>query len=406
MTRVGYVGLGAMGRALARHLVQPFNVVVWDVAPSAVERLVAEGAAPASSLEALASDCDVVILCLPTSSIVQQVLFGEGGLASHLAPGTLVIDQTSGVPEQTRAIASRLAETGVALIDAPVAGGVPSAIAGQITIMASGPADAFERARPVLLAISPKLFLCGPEVGAGQATKAINNLINTGYRMATLELLGLACRMGHSAAALTDAFNAGGARSFVTQRLLPAVVDGRSSADFALGLMCKDVNQAADLALATGASMPVCDAARALMNIAHALLGPDSRLDDLVPLMERMTGAAYRAYQPAAIDQVVDVGVFVTAMEAANRAVMIECIDLARRAGLTRDAFGPVIGAGSGASAQGDRLLSGAECDGGPFVEALDELSRIAGRLGVPLPMTSQIRAAHIDGTASKGTTS
>lgn len=398
--RVGYVGLGAMGRELARHLAGSYALVVWDLNPDAIADIAAKGATAARSLAEIGA-CNVIILCLPKSANVEQALFGTGGLAEHLAPGTVVIDQTSGVPSATAKFAERLAARGVAMIDAPVAGGVPSAIAGQITIMASGPSEAFARIRPVLAAISPKLFHCGETVGAGQALKAVNNLINTGYRMATLELLGLACRMGFPAAATTDAMNAGASRSFVTQRLLPSIVAGASSADFALGLMVKDVNQAAELAIGPNVVMPVSDAARSLMNTALNLLGQDSRLDDLVPFMERATAASFTASPKAGSALATDatMALLVTAMAAGNRAIMRENIALATGAGLAVTGFAPVINAGSGSSVQAEQLFAGEQGDAmsdRDALVALNELSRIAASLGVPLTITSQIRAHYL----------
>ncbi|GAB7551200.1 hypothetical protein NRB_06970 [Novosphingobium sp. 11B] len=396
--KVGYIGLGAMGRALARHLAGPYDLLVWDLNPAAIADLEDLGATGARSLAEMGQQCEVVILCLPKSSNVEQALFGDGGIAKHLSRGSVVVDQTSGIPATTREFADRLAERGIGLIDAPVAGGVPSAIAGQITIMASGPKPAFDKTQEILGTISSKVFHCSERVGDGQATKAINNLINTGYRMTSLELLGLARRMGCSAAAVTEACNAGHARSFVTQRLLPAIVEGRSSADFALGLMVKDVNQAADFALATHVPMPISDAARSLMNVALALLGQESRLDDLVPFMERVTGADF-AGQPGEEETQVGEGLRLVelAMAASNRAIMLENLKLAKAAGLDMDGFAPVIASGSGASAQGDLLFSPASeapLDGA--LEALDAVSRKGAELGVPLTMTNQIRAHYL----------
>lgn len=396
--KVGYIGLGAMGRALARHLAGPYDLLVWDLNPAAIMELESVGAIGAASLAEMGEQCEAVILCLPKSSNVEQALFGESGIADHLARGSVVVDQTSGIPDTTRKFAERLAQRGVSLIDAPVAGGVPSAVAGQITIMASGPTPAFEQVQHVLATISSKVFHCSERVGDGQASKAINNLINTGYRMASLELLGLARHMGCSAAALTERFNGGPARSFVTQRLLPAIVEGRSSADFALGLMVKDVNQAADFALATHVPMPISDAARGLMNLALRLLGPDSRLDDLVPFMERATGADFRGTPISDKSESTEsIGLIELAMAAANRAIMLESIELVRAAGLDLKGFAPVIAAGSGASVQADILFaetSSAALDG--QLDALDAVSRTGAQLGVALTVINQVRAHYL----------
>lgn len=397
---VGYVGLGAMGRVLAGHLVTGHDLLVWDLNPRAIADFAARGAGAAASLRDMGERCDIVLLCLPKSANVEAALFGEGGLAEALPPGAIVIDQTSGVPAESRRFASALAARGIAFIDAPVAGGVPSAIAGQITIMASGPQAAFDKALPVLGAISPKVYHCSAQVGDGQAMKAINNLVNAAYRVATLEILAVGCRLGLSPAAITDALNAGAGRSFVTQRLLPAVVEQRSSADFALALMVKDLNQAAQLGIATATPMPISDTARGVMNGALNLLGADARLDDIVPFMEKLTATAFVDSGQGPADPARAMVLVTGAAAACNRAIMLENIALAERAGLDLARIAPVVAAGSASSAQAERLFAaraGAGDDRAvPSIEDLTAFTTMAAELGVPLPMTNQVRAHYL----------
>ena len=156
--------------------------------------LVALGANAAHSPAELARACDVILLCLPRSSDVQEAIFGPGGLAEGFAPGKLVIDQTSGVPAVTNAIAEKFAALGVAMLDAPVSGGIPAAQSGTVTIIASGPAAAWTTAEPVLKAMTQKVFHCSGRPGDGQALKLVNNAIGAGYRLATLELVALGDR--------------------------------------------------------------------------------------------------------------------------------------------------------------------------------------------------------------------
>jgi 3-hydroxyisobutyrate dehydrogenase len=146
--QIGYIGLGAMGSALAGRLLAAHTLGVWDINGSAVGAFEQRGAVAAPTAADLARRSDVVLLCLPRSSDVRQVLFGTGGLAEGLGAGKLVIDQTSGVPSETRQIAQQLAGLGVATTDAPVSGGVAGAAGGTISILASGPDDAYEQALP------------------------------------------------------------------------------------------------------------------------------------------------------------------------------------------------------------------------------------------------------------------
>src|SRR6516164_2019848 len=137
--RIGYIGLGAMGGALARHLVGTFPLSVFDLNQAAVESFVALGATRAATPAELARASDVILLCLPRSSDVQAVLFGPNGVAEGLSAGKIVVDQTSGVPSETRGFARQLEEMDVSLFDAPVSGAMATAIAGTISIIASGP---------------------------------------------------------------------------------------------------------------------------------------------------------------------------------------------------------------------------------------------------------------------------
>lgn len=403
--KVGYVGLGAMGRALAGHLVKDHELIVWDLNPVAIDDFVARGAQAASSLADMGARCDVVILCLPKSANVHQALFGAGGLAENLAPGSVVVDQTSGVPGDTKVFAAALAERDIALIDAPVAGGVPSAIAGQITIMASGADAAFDRVRPVLESISPKVYRCSAQVGDGQAVKAINNMINAGYRMATLEMIAVGRKLGLDAASMTDALNSGTGRSFITYRLLPAVVEERSSTDFALTLMVKDLNQAADLGIATGAPMPISDAARGMMNMALNLLGDDARLDDIVAFVETLTktklaGAALPLDGTDDISTADALAMVTTAVALSNRVIMLENAGLASRAGLSAADFAPVITNGSATSREAELLFAKPlgldDADDRTLATSLAALTRlvkIGAAKGVPMVMANQVRA-------------
>lgn len=281
---------------------------------------------------------------------------------------------------------------------------MPSANAGQITIMASGPDAAFQHVRAILERISPKVFHCSARVGDGQAVKAINNLVNSGYRVSLLELLAIGRRCGLSAAAITKALNAGPGRSFVSGRLLPAIVERRASADFALGLMVKDLNQAAELAVSARIPMPLSDAARSFMNIALNLTGPEARLDDIVQFMERLTGTVFAEEGPVEPLAQADALDLVTGAAAAcNRIVVLENILLARRLGLDLAAIAPVIAAGSAASAQAEMAFA-ALAGTGPRVtdaveaelQVLTRTADLAAKLGIPALTVNQARSAYL----------
>ncbi|RZL88922.1 MAG: NAD(P)-dependent oxidoreductase [Variovorax sp.] len=287
---IGYIGLGAMGSALARRLLASYRLHVWDLNHQAAARFEAEGAVVAPTAADVARACKVILLCLPRSADVERLVFGAGGLLEGLSPGTVIIDQTSGIPEETRAISRRLEPHGVSMVDAPVAGGVAAAEAGRITMMLSGPALVCEQVLPVLQAISPTVVRCGARLGDGQAFKAVNNLMNAACRLATLEAVAMGRKMGLSLAAMTEAINQSTGRSRISLVALPALLEGRPSSDFALPLMVKDVDQAIALGASAGAPLPIGSLTRSLLQMGVNLIGPSARLEDMIGLIESMAG--------------------------------------------------------------------------------------------------------------------
>lgn len=397
---IGYVGLGAMGRELAARLINQHDLLVYDLDNEAIVRLEKEGATGAASLAAMGEQCDVVVLCLPKSGNVERALFDERGLASTLKPGSVVIDQTSGQPGQTRSFAERLAARGIAMVDAPVSGGVPLARAGSVTIMASGPDEDFAKARPILDAISSNVFHCGGPVGSGQALKAINNTVNSANRLATLEVAAIGRRLGLSLADMTEAFNSGPAKNFISEKMLVAMCEGKASTDFALALMVKDLDQGFDLAASHAASMPVCEAARAMLCAALKLTGEDARLEDVIPFMERLTGTSYVGETASRADEVglssrAAMALVSAALAACTRMAFAENLALAEKLGMEAERMAPAILSGSARSASAERLLAG---ENDPLVtddmvESLSRLARIGSRFGIPMLMTNQVRS-------------
>lgn len=288
--RVGYIGLGAMGGALARHLVGKHALTVLDLNSAVVASFEALGARAASCSREVGRHSDVVLLCLPRSADVARVLFGPDGLAEGLSPGAVVIDQTSGIPDETRGFARRLAERGVSMIDAPVSGAMAMAIAGTVSIIASGPRDVYEKVESILKAISPNVFHCGDRVGNGQTMKAVNNMMNAGCRLATLESVAMGRKFGLSLEAMTDALNHTTARNFTTQGMLVAIAEGRQSTKFSLALQVKDENQALSMGMAHDVPMPMSDIVRGLLQIGLNTLGEHAQLEEMIRVIESMGG--------------------------------------------------------------------------------------------------------------------
>ena len=352
--RVGYLGLGAMGGALSSHLAKAFDLTVFDRNPQAMRALVALGAKAARSSADLARSCDVIFLCLPRTSDVQDALFGEGGLAAKLRPGALVIDQTSGVPSLTNAIAKKLAAAGVAMLDAPVSGGIPAAQSGNVTIIVSGPDDAWAGAERLLRAMSQKVFRCGDRVGDAQALKLVNNAIGAGYRIATLELVALGRKLGLRLSVIVAALNAGPGANFTTRNMLAGLVVGRSTTNFALSLMVKDLNEALALGSNAATPMPMTAGARGLMQIGLNLRGKDARLEDVIPLTEQLADIKFKdleASSPSLLTHDLNEAELITLLQraaiACNAVAVFECVAMGRNFGLRMDEMARILNVGS-----------------------------------------------------------
>lgn len=291
--RIGYIGLGAMGGALARHLIGKFPLSVFDLNQKAVDSFVELGATAASTPAELARNSDVILLCLPRSSDVHAVLFGANGVTEGLSADKIVVDQTSGVPAETREFARQLEEMEVALFDAPVSGAMATAIAGTISIIASGPQAAFQKALPVLQAISPNVFHCGERIGNGQTMKTVNNMMNVSCRLATLEVVAMGRKLGLPLEVMTEAINATTARNYTSQGMLPAIAEGRQSTKFWLALQVKDIHQAITLAAEQKVPMPIGGTARSILQIGLNSLGKDAQLEQMIGVIESMAGTKF-----------------------------------------------------------------------------------------------------------------
>ena len=245
---------------------------------------------------ALARAADIVITMLPTGAIVRDALLGAGGIARSLARGAVVVDMSSSDPNGTRELGRGLAELGVALVDAPVSGGVPRAEAGTLAIMIGGEDEAaIARVRPVLETMGAKLFRTGP-LGSGHAMKALNNYVAAAAFAATSEALLVGKRFGLEPAVMVEVMNASSGRSFNTDIVFPDhVVGGKFAAGFALGLMAKDVGIAAGLAREIGVDVAALPADERALERRARRTRRDGRLHGGVQALggpRRVTAAA------------------------------------------------------------------------------------------------------------------
>lgn len=273
-TRVAFVGLGKMGLPMAIRLQRAGYVVCGaDPAQEARDAFAVTGGLAHLDARDAVREAGVVILMLPDSGVVRRVLFDEQGIASLLAPTTLVIDMSSSDPIETRRIAAGLKELGVAFLDAPVSGGVKRAIDGTLAIMVGGDDNDAARAMPVLTHLGRDIFRTGA-IGSGHAVKALNNYVSAAGLVAACEAALVAGHFGVNPAILVDVLNASTGRNNATEnKMKPFVLSGRFNSGFALALMSKDLSIAAALARAVGIDAAGVAAAAALWERAASQLG-------------------------------------------------------------------------------------------------------------------------------------
>jgi 2-hydroxy-3-oxopropionate reductase len=230
--RVGFIGMGAMGRPMALHLLRAgHELAVWARRPQSAQPLLDAGAAWCATPAEVARRAEVVFTIVTAGADVERVTLGPDGLIDGFAPGSILVDMSTIAPGTARSIAQRLAECGVDMLDAPVSGGEAGAIAATLAIMAGGKADVLDRVRPLFGALGKTLVHVG-ESGAGQVAKACNQMIMVGFIQAVAEALHLAQAAGADPAKVRQALAGGSADSRVLE-----VFGGRMvERDFAAGV--------------------------------------------------------------------------------------------------------------------------------------------------------------------------
>ncbi|RCV56075.1 NAD(P)-dependent oxidoreductase [Marinitenerispora sediminis] len=239
--RVAFIGLGTMGLPMALNLVRAgFQVAGYNRSPQKTERFAAQGGIAADSVAAAVKDAQVVITIVPDSPDVEAVLLGEDGVFAHAAPGALVIDMSTVRPETARAVATEGAARGFRVLDAPVSGGEPGAVAGTLSIMVGGAEADVEAARPVLEAMGSTVVRVGPS-GAGQTVKAANQLIVAGNIQLVAEALVFLEAHGVDTERAFTVLGGGMAGSTVLERKSASMRERRFEASFRAELHHKDL---------------------------------------------------------------------------------------------------------------------------------------------------------------------
>jgi 3-hydroxyisobutyrate dehydrogenase len=259
--RIGFVGLGTMGAAMAANLLRAgHELTVWNRTPGRADGLVTDGASEAASPGDVARASEVIVVCVSDTADVEEVVLGPSGVIEGTPPGSLVIDCSTISPAGTRAIAAALAAREVRFVDAPVTGGSEGARNATLAILVGGDPEDVERARPILEAMGKTITHFGP-VGAGQVAKAVNQVMIAGSYLGVAEGLVLAMKAGLDPAQVVEALSGGAAQSWVLANRSGRMIADDYPLGFKVVLHRKDLRIAIDLADESGVDMPVASLA-------------------------------------------------------------------------------------------------------------------------------------------------
>jgi 2-hydroxy-3-oxopropionate reductase len=246
--KIGFIGLGIMGKPMAKNLLKAgYSLVVHDINPAPVKELAAAGAETASSAKEVAQKTDVVITMLPNSPHVKAAVMGPNGDLEGAKPGMIIVDMSSIAPLAAKEVAAKAAEKGVEMLDAPVSGGEPKAIDGTLSIMVGGKKELFEKCEGLLSKMGTSVVLCG-DVGAGNVTKLANQIIVALNIAAMSEALVLGAKAGVDPETIFKAIRGGLAGSTVLEAKVPMVLSRNFKPGFRIELHIKDLANALDTA--------------------------------------------------------------------------------------------------------------------------------------------------------------
>ncbi|MDE2360575.1 MAG: NAD(P)-dependent oxidoreductase [Betaproteobacteria bacterium] len=289
LRRIGFVGVGRMGDAMAARLLRRgFDVVAYDRDPLRLAGFVAQhGGSAARSLAEAAAGADALITMLPHGGVVREALLGPGGAAGVLAADSIVIDMSSTDPESTKATGAELAQRGIRMVDAPVMGGVVFARNASLDILAGGDPGDIDRCEELLSSLGRRIYRCGP-LGSGHTLKAIANYINAATLSAVLEGMTVGRKAGLDTALMAEALTAlcAGRQHPLEKKVIPQVLTRSYATGMTLDLIAKDLRIAVGLAAAHRAAAPIAACVASIWDDASEHFGADVDQAEIVRYWE------------------------------------------------------------------------------------------------------------------------
>lgn len=296
MTHIGFIGLGLMGKPMAKNLLKAgFPLLVQSRSRGPVEELAALGATAVNTPRDVAAGCDIVITMVPDSPDVEAVVSGPDGILAGARPGLIHVDMSTISPLATRRLAALEQPAGVTMLDAPVSGGTVGAEAATLSIMVGGDEAAFNTCQPVFAALGKRITYMGPS-GAGQTTKACNQIMTGGIYAVMSEALVLAAKSGLDPAKVVEVLAGGAARCWALEVRAPKILKRELNPGFKASMQYKDLNIVAETARAEGVPTPITALTRELYAAMLAAGNGDLDNSAVVTVIEKWAGVEVRGW--------------------------------------------------------------------------------------------------------------
>ncbi len=296
--KVGFIGIGAMGKHMSRHVLEAgYELVIHDIRKEAAQELLSKGAGWANTPQEVAQFCEVVLTSLPMPKDVEDLVYGKYGLAGGWKKGDILVDMSTNSPKVIRKIAEDAQARGVEVLDAPVSGGVMGAESRRLSIMVGGKAEVLEKVHKILEAMGDVIFHVG-EVGCGNIAKLINNMIAFACNEITYEGMVLGAKAGMDVRTLREVIKNSTGTNFCVQNNLPNVFAGNFEPGFRINLALKDSGLALEMAKEYAVPVPIGAAVEQRLIEAKASGFGDKATLSLILLLERLAGVEVRTPKP------------------------------------------------------------------------------------------------------------
>lgn len=294
MNKLGFIGLGIMGKPMAKNLLKAgYQVYAYDVFAEETEKIVKEGGTGCASIREVAEKCTTIITMLPNSPQVKEVVLGEDGIARYAAKGTLIIDMSSIAPDASREISDAIRAKGIRMVDAPVSGGEPKAVDGTLAIMAGGEQEDFEEAGPIFEVLGASAVLVGG-IGSGNTCKLANQVIVAGNIAVLSEAMMLARKSGTDPEKVIHAISQGLAGSTVMNAKAPMMLESDYKPGFKIDLHIKDLNNALETGYRAGSPLLLTAQIMQMFQMLHQDGDGDSDHSALIKYYEKIAGTTLK----------------------------------------------------------------------------------------------------------------